>query len=82
MTKCDLRGANLRGAVFSPSRTGSAGPAILSGVRLTKADLTGADLRGVDLREVVGLTPDQLDEVLLDEHSRLPLDTKASSRTE
>jgi hypothetical protein len=61
--------ANLRGATIHQSTFYKAD---LRGADLRDADLFRVDLRGADLEGVIGLTREQLQEVILDTTTRLP----------
>ena len=45
---------------------------VLDGANLAGAILDGADFRGVDLSQVSGLTHEQLQRAIVDEHTVLP----------
>jgi hypothetical protein len=80
----DLNGANDRGANLHKANLGGASllktnlgganliRANLSGAYLFGTDLRGAYLVGADLRGASNLTPDQIKDALVDEHTKLP----------
>lgn len=59
LVDANFAGANLREARFQ-------------GSDMLRANLKGTDLRGADLREVDNLTPEQIAQAIIDDHTKLP----------
>jgi uncharacterized protein YjbI with pentapeptide repeats len=67
--RTNLSGASLRGANMAGA---DATNAILRGADFENAILRGTILRGADLTDAKNLTPEQLSEAVIDDHTILP----------
>ena len=64
LQRLDLSGVNLEKANLQEANLPEAG--------LWAANIRGADFKGADLRDAKGLTQEQLDLAIIDEHTKLP----------
>ena len=79
LTGADLRGANLHDASLTEAQLQDANLeeadlmwANLGGAKLERANLTGTYLQGTDLRKAVGISREQIENAVYDEHTCLP----------
>jgi hypothetical protein len=68
---CDLSGSDF-GRRYAEEGDPPLPPAVVANARFTRAKLTKTNLRGVNLTTVRGLTPEQLEEAITNDDTRMP----------